>query len=107
VQEHHIIPWNSKYTEDYIEYTKKFWIDTPEKLRKWWKNNRFLYPHTWRHPEEYHKFIKFKLEELSNKSKTLKEFEEWLDEIAKEIVEDPVWRWLVSESTIKKYLKDN
>jgi hypothetical protein len=24
VQEHHIIPWNSKYTEDYIEYTKKF-----------------------------------------------------------------------------------
>ena len=79
-------------------------MNTPEKLKKWWKNNRFLYPHTWKHLKQYHEWLRDKIKKLADKSKTLKEFEEWLDDLAKQIVEDPVWKWLISRDTIESNL---
>ena len=82
---------------DYLEYTKKFWIDTDKKLEKWEANNRFIYPHRWRHTKRYHDWLDDRLSELSDKVKTKEEFEAWLDEIAKKILEDPVWVGLIKK----------
>jgi monoamine oxidase len=106
LQEHHIIPWNNEYyTKEYLKITKKYGIDTKEKLRKWWKNNRFLYPHLWKHLKKYHEWLLDRLEELSQTAKNLEEFEKWLDDIAKKIIEDPVWKWLISEKTLNTYIR--